>query len=94
MDQLLNPNLSDERRLEEMKKYLIASSRDFSCPVTGEILDYRKCHIVEYYLPNANKRRLALISHNGYERTKAHPRFIANNIQVRIIEDIDEIDEV
>lgn len=47
MKNLLNPNISDAKRLQEFKKYMISQSRDFFCPVTGECFDFRKVEIIK-----------------------------------------------
>lgn len=66
MNQLLNPNLTDEQRLAELKKYLISQTRDFCCPISKEILDYRSTHIVKFKL--GDKITRDIISHKGWSK--------------------------
>lgn len=52
--------------LLELKRQLIVTHRDFCCPVTGEILDVSRVHIVK--LVTGSKPDL--VSHAGWEQLK------------------------
>jgi len=66
MNQLLNPNLTDEQRLAELKKYLISQTRDFCCPVSKELLDYRSTHIIKFKIGDKVSRDI--ISDKGWRK--------------------------
>ena len=50
--------------LNDIKKFMIQSSRDFCCPVTKEILDYRRSVIIR------NNKQDIILSETGYNKIK------------------------
>lgn len=53
--------------LDQWKQMLIAAHPTFFCPVSKEILDFRKCHVVSFISPATKKKAIDLISHKGFE---------------------------
>lgn len=86
MDQLLNPNLNDEQRLDEFKKYMISRSATFCCPVKKTLLDFRKCHIYEYHF--AGVRRVGVISHDGWASLSDEKK---KEIQAKVLDHWEQI---
>lgn len=66
MQKLYDPNINDAKRLEELKKYLISQTRDFCCPVSKELLDYRTTHIIKFKIGDKISRDI--ISDKGWRK--------------------------
>lgn len=64
----------------EIKKFMIQSSRDFSCPITGEILDVDRSEIVRV---NGESKSDFVVSTNGWNKlntSKLKPGIIVEKI--------------
>ena len=86
MKDLLNPNIDEAKRLNELKKYLISQTRDFCCPVSKELLDYRSTHIVKFKVGDKIKRDI--ISANGWKKI---PLEIKKSSEMEIVTRWDEV---
>ena len=84
--ELLRPDISDSKRLLEMKRYMVVNHPTFCCPISGEILDYRRCHIIKFTVNG--KEKTDIVSHNGLNSMPGQKRAL---LQLRIIENWQDI---
>lgn len=87
MNNLFKPFLSEKERLLELKKYMISKHHDFCCPITGQIMDYRRVHIVKLKNPTKKIEEYpTLVSVDGYNSLTDYQKD-----KLKIIERIDDL---
>ena len=84
---LFNPNQDNKSMLMSFRRTLIQQHPTFFCPITKEILDYRKSHIVKFSTPDG-KEKTDVISHTGWKKL---PSDIKERANMRVIENFDDL---